>query len=206
MRISDYTASAKFHAESAPPWEICNNASEIVQSWIGKLSGDYTIENGVAIHKTAIVEEAAILKPPCIISEGCFVAAFAYLRGGVWLDRNVVLGPSTEVKSSFFCAGSKAAHFNFCGDSIIGENVNIEAGVILTNYRNEWENKEIICYEGGQFIHTKRNKFGSLIGDGARIGANSVLAPGSILAKNAIISRLSLIDQIPASKGRAAAG
>ncbi len=204
MRISDYTASARFHGESAPPWEICNEASEIVQSWIGKLSSEYFIENSVAIHKAAIVEQGAILKPPCIISEGCFVAAFVYLRGGVWLDRNVILGPSTEVKSSFFCAGSKAAHFNFCGDSIIGENVNIEAGAILANYRNEWENKEIICYDGNQYIHTKRNKFGSLIGDGARIGANAVLAPGSIIAKNSIINRLSLIDQIPASKGRAA--
>ena len=125
------------------------------------------------------------------------MAAYAYLRGGVWLDKNVIIGPSSEIKSSFICANSKAAHFNFIGDSILGENVNIEAGAILANFRNEWNAGEIICFDGVNYIHTGYNKFGALIGDGSCIGANSVLAPGSILQKNTTVKRLSSIDQIP---------
>lgn len=197
MKISDYVSTKIFKDERAPPWEVCRRADEIIRSWIEDLSDAYKVTDGIAIHNTAIAEPGAVLKAPCIISENCFVAAYAYLRGGVWLDKNVILGPSTEVKSSFICAGSKAAHFNFIGDSIIGEDVNIEAGAILANFRNEWKVKEIICFDGVNYIHTGQNKFGSLIGDGSRIGANAVLAPGSILQKGSIIKRLSSIDQIP---------
>ena len=196
IKISLYTDSAKFHDEIAAPWEICGNAPAIIAAWIKPLSDDYAINDGVAVHKTATVESGVILKPPIIISENCFVAAYAYLRGGVWLDKNVILGPSSEIKSSFICAGSKAAHFNFVGDSIIGENVNIEAGAVLANYRNEWDDREIICSDGERLIRTGRHKFGSLIGDNTRIGANAVLAPGTLLAKNTIVKRLERIDQV----------
>ncbi|MBX2835282.1 MAG: hypothetical protein KTR35_00425 [Gammaproteobacteria bacterium] len=38
-------------------------------------------------------------------------------------------------------------------------------------------------------------KFGALIGDGCRIGANAVLAPGTILETDTVIPRLALVDQ-----------
>ena len=66
---------------------------------------------------------------------------------------------------------------------------------MLANYRNERDAKEIICFDGRQYIHTGREKFGSLIGDGCRIGANAVLAPGTVLAHGAVVERLALIDQ-----------
>ena len=199
MKISDYTCAGIFQEEAATPWEICHRTDAIIRSWIDNLSGGYSIKDGIAIHETAVVESGAALKAPCIIGADCFVAAYAYLRGGVWLDKNVIIGPSTEVKSSFLCANSKAAHLSFIGDSIIGENVNIEAGTILANYRNEWKAKEIICLDGMNIIHTGQNKFGSLLGDGCRIGANAVLAPGTVLKQGSIIRRLASIDQIPAN-------
>lgn len=197
MKISEYISAEIFMNEIRPPWEVCHQAVQIVGSWIGHLPRPYRITDGVAIHESAIVESGAVVKSPCIIGPGCFVAAYAYLRGGVWLDDNVTIGPSSEIKSSFICANSKAAHLNFIGDSIIGENVNIEAGAILANFRNEWKENEIICRDGGNYIHTKHNKFGSLIGDGCRIGAGSVLAPGTVLKNGVIVRRLSSIDQIP---------
>ncbi|MNR49840.1 hypothetical protein D3C85_1692730 [compost metagenome] len=44
-------------------------------------------------------------------------------------------------------------------------------------------------------IDTKSDKFGSLIGDDSRIGANAVLSPGTILEKKSIVKRLELIEQ-----------
>ena len=83
------------------------------------------------------------MKGPIIIGPGCFIGAHAYLRGGVYLDEKVVIGPGCEIKSSFLFRGSALAHFNFAGDSIIGEGVNMEAGSILANHYNERDDKSI---------------------------------------------------------------
>ena len=197
IRISDYVSSDSALRLDLPPWEVCAKAAELVESQFANLSSSYRIiGQGIAAHHTSMIENGAVLKAPCIVGENCFVAAYAYLRGGVWLDKNVTIGPSAEIKSSFIFAGSKAAHLNFIGDSIIGRNVNIEAGAVLANYRNEQDNKEITCFDGRRYIQTGHDKFGSLVGDGCRIGANAVLAPGTILARGAVIRRLALVDQV----------
>jgi bifunctional N-acetylglucosamine-1-phosphate-uridyltransferase/glucosamine-1-phosphate-acetyltransferase GlmU-like protein len=196
IAISDYVSQAPGFVLNLPPWEACSKAADILETQFAGLSTSYKmIERAIAVHHTATVEPSAILKAPCVIGANCFIAAFVYLRGGVWLDSNVTVGPSAEVKSSFVFGGSSVAHLNFVGNSVIGRNVNIEAGVVLANYRNERDAKEIICFDGRQYIHTGHEKFGSLIGDGCRIGANAVLAPGTVLAHGAVVERLALIDQ-----------
>ena len=70
---------------------------------------------------------------------------------------------------------------NFVGDSIIGADVNIEAGVIIANYRNELESRNIRIGYREQVINTGVGKFGALVGDGSRIGANAVIAPGGVI-------------------------
>ena len=101
-----------------------------------------------------------------------------------------------EIKSSIISNNSAVAHFNFIGDSIIGENVNFEAGSITANHFNERENKEIFVKIDDNIINTQVVKFGSLVGDFSKIGANSVLSPGTILKKNSVVKRLELIEQI----------
>jgi acetyltransferase-like isoleucine patch superfamily enzyme len=39
------------------------------------------------------------------------------------------------------------------------------------------------------------SKFGALIGDHCRIGANAVLAPGALLAPGTVVGRTQLVDQ-----------
>ncbi|MDZ7614087.1 MAG: hypothetical protein U5K51_10655 [Flavobacteriaceae bacterium] len=46
-----------------------------------------------------------------------------------------------------------------------------------------------------KLIQTNTEKFGSLVGDGCKIGANAVLSPGTILSKNTVVKRLELVDQ-----------
>jgi bifunctional N-acetylglucosamine-1-phosphate-uridyltransferase/glucosamine-1-phosphate-acetyltransferase GlmU-like protein len=196
IAISDYISRDARFELNLPPWEACSKAAEIVEAQFAGLSASYRmIDRGIAVHHSAVIEQGAILKAPCIIGESCFIGAFAYLRGGVWLDSNVMVGPSAEVKSSFVFGGSSLAHLNFVGNSVIGRNVNIEAGAVLANYRNEREAREIICFDGRQYIRTGQDKFGALVGDGCRIGANAVLAPGTILARGVRVQRLALIDQ-----------
>ncbi|MBK5278418.1 MAG: LpxA family transferase, partial [Bacteroidia bacterium] len=88
------------------------------------------------------------------------------------------------------------AHFNFIGDSIVGSNINFEAGSITANHFNERESKNISVLMNGQRVDTKQQKFGALVGDGSKIGANAVLSPGTILEPSSIVRRLELVDQL----------
>jgi UDP-N-acetylglucosamine diphosphorylase / glucose-1-phosphate thymidylyltransferase / UDP-N-acetylgalactosamine diphosphorylase / glucosamine-1-phosphate N-acetyltransferase / galactosamine-1-phosphate N-acetyltransferase len=198
MRLNGYVSlPAEWQLADLAPWDLCTDIVALIERSIERLPSNYVRSSpGIAVHPSTTVEQGVVLKAPCIIGEDCFVAAGAYLRGGVWLAPNVILGPSVEVKSSVIGAGSKAAHFNFVGDSVIGRDVNIEAGAIVANYRNERADKEIVCFDGERLIRTGRDKFGSLIGDGCRIGANAVLAPGTILKPATVVPRLALVDQI----------
>ena len=193
---SNYIARFKDYFDDDLPWLIIQNLEPIIFEKIKFLSDDFEVNNGIAIHKTAIVEKNAILKAPLIIEENCFVAANACLRNGVFLSKNVKIGMGVEIKSSIILNNSAIAHFNFIGDSIIGENVNFEAGSITANHFKERENKEIFVKIDDNIINTKVVKFGSLVGDFSKIGANSVLSPGTILKKNSVVKRLELIEQI----------
>ena len=193
---SNYITRFQDYFDDDLPWLIIQNLEPIIFEKIKFLSDDFEVNNGIAIHKTAIVEKNAILKAPLIIEENCFVAANACLRNGVFLSKNVKIGMGVEIKSSIILNNSAIAHFNFIGDSIIGENVNFEAGSITANHFNERENKEIFVKIDDNIINTKVVKFGSLIGDYSKIGANAVLSPGTILKKNSVVKRLELIEQI----------
>lgn len=96
--------------------------------------------------------------------------------------------------------GSKIAHLSFVGDSLLGQNVNVEAGAVIANYRNEMDEKTIKLVVEGKVINTGVEKFGAVIGDNARIGANAVIAPGAIVQRNYCLSRLGKIDQHPDAK------
>lgn len=194
IQLSDYLSAIPSAIISLEPWIIPTQLPSIISNFIKNLSDEYVISNGNAVHRTATIEPGAILKSPYVIGPNCFIASYAYLRGGVWLESDVIIGPACEIKSSLILRGSKAAHFNFIGDSIIGRNVNIEAGAIVANYRNELASKEIICFVDQKKITTGIDKFGAILGDECKIGANAVLAPGTVLKPRTIVGRLTLID------------
>ncbi|MBS0317099.1 MAG: hypothetical protein JSR49_08245, partial [Proteobacteria bacterium] len=106
-----------------------------------------------------------------------------------WVGEGCIFGPGAELKSSFVFAGSKLAHFNFVGDSIVGSDVNFEAGSVVCNYRNERQDKEIQVRLAGALQRTGHRKFGAVIGDRSRIGANSVVAPGALVRPDSIVAR-----------------
>ncbi len=194
--IEDFSKTFKDLIPSEP-WKITNDLKNIIEKIIANLDDDYIIKDNVAIHKSAIIENNVIIKSPAIISANCFIGANAYFREGVFLDHSVKIGPGCEIKNSIVCSGTAIAHFNYIGNSIIGRNINFEAGSIAANHYNERAEKKISVLYNGEIIETNSDKFGSLIGDNSRVGANAVLSPGTILTKNSIVKRLELIEQVP---------
>jgi NDP-sugar pyrophosphorylase family protein len=177
------------------PWEIIDNLEEILLQIIKGLDSNYKIESNIAIHNSATIEQGVILKGTIVIAENCFVGANAYLRGPIYLGCAVKVGPSSEIKQSILLDDTAIAHFNYIGNSIIGKNINFEAGSICANHLNERPDKTIFITLNNLMIDTKVKKFGALVGDNSKIGANAVLSPGTILQKESIVKRLELIEQ-----------
>lgn len=177
------------------PWQVTTNIASILRGKLEGLGPDYVIEGGIAIHKSAEIHTSAMINGPAILSAHCRVGPHALLRGGVFLDERVSVGPGCEIKASCIFAGSAVAHFNFVGDSLLGSFVNLEAGAVIANHYNERNDRLITATVEGQTHHTGVEKFGALVGDESRIGANAVLSPGTIMKKNSVVKRLELIDQ-----------
>jgi NDP-sugar pyrophosphorylase family protein len=196
--IASFHTSALGEFSDSPPWELTLNSTKVVGQLLNRLGDGYDVSRNIAVHLTSTIEEGAIIKGPAIIGPKCFIAAAAYVRGGCWLEANCIIGPGAELKSSFVFRGSKLAHFNFVGDSVLGCEVNLEAGSIIANYRNERDDPFISFIHMGKRIETGAKKFGALVGDRTKIGANAVVAPGAILAPGTVVKRLSLIDQAAA--------
>jgi NDP-sugar pyrophosphorylase family protein len=178
------------------PWALTAKIREVIRHRMKSLGKTYKVTDDIAIHKSAVIESNAVLKGPLIIGPDCFVATGCYLRDGVWLIGTNSLGPGSEVKSSVLFPKSNLAHFNFVGDSIIGSDVNFEAGSLIANHFNERKDKNINAVLDDEVISTQSEKFGALVGDGCRIGANAVLSPGTILSPGLVVARLQLIDQL----------
>ena len=197
MNIEDYISKfSSFFPIQQNPWEITQKLPEILYALILNLNKNYIIKDGIAIHRTACIEEHVVLKPPVIIGQNCCVGANAYLRGGIYLADSSRIGPGCEIKTSIIFPHSAITHFNFIGDSIIGRNVNFEAGAVTANHYNERNIKNIYVLIDSSTCDTGTEKFGSLIGDNSKIGANAVLSPGTILKPGSIVKRLELVEQV----------
>lgn len=196
---SQFIASySSVFTENPNPWDVTRN----LEAWILEKqktlkTSEYVIQNQIAIHKSAVVEDNVVLKGPIIIEENCFVASGNYFRNGVFLSKNCKIGPGSELKTAFLFENAQIAHFNYIGDSIVGSNVNFEAGSLIANHHNDRDEKNIWVKVFDQVISTEIDKFGALVGDFSKIGANAVLSPGSILEKKSIVKRLELVEQIP---------
>lgn len=186
---------AAVHGGVLMPWALLSSLAENLRHVIDTLGDEYTVTDGVAVHRTACIDSSASTKAPVIIGPGCFVGPHTLLRGGVWLTDGVRVGPGAEIARSVIGKHTALAHFNFVGDSIIGNNVNMEAGAVIANHYNERADKMIDVLLDGRRVHTGVSKFGALVGDGCKIGANAVLTPGTILLPATVVARLELVNQ-----------
>jgi UDP-N-acetylglucosamine diphosphorylase / glucose-1-phosphate thymidylyltransferase / UDP-N-acetylgalactosamine diphosphorylase / glucosamine-1-phosphate N-acetyltransferase / galactosamine-1-phosphate N-acetyltransferase len=53
------------------PWELTNNASEVLHQLLSHVDSSYRVAGTVAIHDTAIVEDQALIKGPAIVGPRC---------------------------------------------------------------------------------------------------------------------------------------
>lgn len=180
---------------SLEPWALTASLAPRIEALIAELRpDDHVISDNVAVHRSATVQSGVVLKGPVIVGARAMLAHGCTVRGGNWIGAGCTIGPGVELKASIVFSGTRLAHFNFVGDSILGADVNLEAGSIICNHRNERPDSTVRVLRDGRLVDTGVSKFGAVVGDGARIGANAVLAPGTLLPRAFVVGRLQLVD------------
>ncbi len=152
---------------------------------VGQHDGDGHVEPGVHVRGRLRVEGGAIVKSgtyiegDVLVRAGATVGPNAYLRGPIEVGPRCKVGAFTEIKNSILLSGAKAPHHNYVGDSVLGHDCNLGSGTKLANVKHSGRTVRVDW--NGQVLDTKRRKFGSIIGDGAKTGINASLNPGTIL-------------------------
>lgn len=140
------------------------------------LSGDrIVICPGTRIHP------GATIVGPVWIGRDVEIRPGAFIRGGAWIGDGCVVGANTEIKRAILLPGAKAPHLNYVGDSILGEEANLGAGTILSNFRHD--GREIRIPQNGTQIASGRRKLGAILGDAVLTGCNAVLHPGVVVGR-----------------------
>ena len=171
-------------------WEVLPRISDYLKKNLkngskAKLIGSPVIGENVHLGEGTIVEPGVYIQGPAWIGKNCEVRHGAYIRENVIAGDGCVLGNSCEFKNCVLLGGAHVSHFSYVGDSIVGRDVNLGAGVILSNYR--LDGQAIKVRVAGTLVETGLRKFGAMVGDKASIGCNAVINPGSLIAKGARI-------------------
>lgn len=147
----------------------------------------------ICISPDCLLEPPLTIKAPALIGARVELRSGAYLRGNVLVGEGTIIGHDTEVKNSILMNYVEVPHFNYIGDSVLGNHSHTGAGVILSNYKISKE-KSVKIKLGDEEIITGLEKLGAILGDSAQIGCNSVTNPGTIIGRNTIIYPLSIIS------------
>lgn len=173
------------------PWEILPQLKGIITALIkSNIDGYESIGDDVLIGKDVRVAPGAYILGPAIIGRGSEIRHGAFIRGAVILGEGCIVGNSSEIKSSIMMDEAAAPHFNYVGDSILGEHAHLGAGAICSNLRSDGKSVRIHSKDGE--IDTKMRKLGAILGDRAEIGCGSVLCPGTIIGKRTAVYPLTV--------------
>lgn len=188
--LEGYEHAALF-GETAQVWEALGTGMDgYLAAWdrwevLSPLpAGVHLLGGPVFIDRECVIEPGAVLRGPLIVGAGTEIRTGAYLRGRVVVGRGCIVGAHSELKTAILLDGARAPHQNYVGDSILGRNVNLGAGTILSNVKNI--GTRISLRVGGDTVATGLKKLGAILGDGCRTGCNSVLNPGVLMGPGCV--------------------
>lgn len=144
-----------------------------------------SIEGKVYLHPSVKLPPYARLEGPAWIGPEVEIRPGAFVRGNVIVGAGCVLGNACEYKNCLLLENVQTPHYNYVGDSILGNGAHLGAGVICSNLRLDQAEVNVHTPQGR--VPTGMRKLGALLGDGAEVGCNSALQPGTILDKHALV-------------------
>lgn len=181
----------KLFDESEYPWEILPKIKEYIYDLIQKGLEDFEeIYPGVYVGKNVKIYPTATIEAPAIIGKGTQVRPGAFIRGSVIIGENCVIGNSSELKNCILLENVQVPHYNYVGDSILGNKAHMGAGSICSNLKSD--GKSVVIHADKDY-ETGQRKIGGFLADGADIGCGCVLNPGTVIGKNTSVYPLNAL-------------
>lgn len=181
---------AGFFPAGAAPWDWLKQIGAALET-ITTADSSPVIPPGVHLtgkvwlHPSVKLPPYAVIQGPAYIGAGTQIRPGAFIRGNVITGERCVLGNSSEFKNCLLLDGVQAAHFNYVGDSILGNGAHLGAGAICSNLR--LDQQEVFVQLPAGPVGTGLKKFGAVLGDQAEVGCNAVLNPGTLLGPRALV-------------------
>lgn len=163
------------------PWEILPKIKEVIKSLLETgIEGYKEIQDGVLVGEDVKIYPNVVIEPPAIIGSGTEIRPGAFLRGNVITGRNCVIGNSTEMKNCVLLDKVQVPHYNYVGDSVLGNFAHMGAGSICSNLKSDGKN---VVIHADTDYETGLRKIGGILGDKADVGCGCVVNPGTIIGK-----------------------
>ncbi len=173
------------------PWEMLPKIKELILSLIEMGMPDFTeLKEGVLIGKDVKIASTATIEGPTIIGHGTEIRPGAFIRGSVITGSNCVIGNSTELKNCILLDKVQVPHYNYVGDSVLGNHAHMGAGSICSNLKSD--GKPVVIH-GDTDIETGLRKIGGILADEADIGCGCVVNPGTVIGKNTSVYPLTAL-------------
>ena len=167
--------------ESEYPWEILPKIKDYIRKLIQEgMEGFTEIKENVFAGENVKISSTATIEGPAIIGEGTEIRPGAYIRGNIITGKNCVIGNSTELKSCILLDKVQVPHYNYVGDSILGNHAHMGAGAVCSNLKADGKN---VVIHADKDYETGLRKIGGILGDNADVGCGCVLNPGTIIGK-----------------------
>ena len=146
LKANDFfTLSKDFHFKDSfslndAPWEwVAKIKDSLANFTFEKLAreipSNLSIKGQVYIDPTVKLPPYGSIEGPCYIGKNTELRPGIYIRGNVIVGESCVLGNSCEFKNTLILDNAQIPHFSYIGDSIIGNNAHLGAGVICSNLR-----------------------------------------------------------------------
>ena len=173
------------------PWEVVLKIKDYIYELIsGKTKGYTLYKENVLVGKNVKIYPTATIESPCIIGDGSTVRAGAFIRGTVIIGERCVIGNSSEIKNSVLLSNVQVPHYNYVGDSVLGNRVHLGAGSICSNLKADGKN---VVIHADRDIETGMRKVGAFLGDGVNVGSGCVLNPGTVIMQNTSVYPMTLL-------------
>ncbi|MDO4743840.1 MAG: UDP-N-acetylglucosamine pyrophosphorylase [Clostridia bacterium] len=164
------------------PWEMLPKIKDYIKALIEKgIPGFKEIADGVLVGESVKISPTATIEAPAIIGPGTEIRPGAYIRGSVITGENCVLGNSSEFKNCVLLDKVQTPHYNYVGDSVLGNRAHMGAGSICSNLKSDGK---AVVIRGDEEYETGLRKIGGILADGADIGCGCVLNPGTVIGKD----------------------
>ncbi len=164
------------------PWDIIKEIKNHILFLLKDGLDDFKpMGDNILIGKNVKIYPTATIEGPCIIGHGTEIRPGAFLRGSVITGENCVIGNSSELKNCILLNNVQVPHYNYVGDSVLGNKAHMGAGSICSNLKSD--NKPVVIHGETDYI-TGMRKIGGILGDYAYVGCGCVLNPGTIIGKN----------------------